>query len=133
MIAVRAHTANIQDRDGAPDVILAMLEAEPTVKKLFADGGYRGPKLRRLLKERALSDLIEIVEKPKGFKAFTVDYRRWVVERSFAWMGRCRRLAKDFEQTIESSVAWVKRNACRFMMRRIARTKPITGKVQCNG
>ena len=53
-----------------------MLEAEPTVKKLFADGGYQGPKLRRLLKERALSDLIEIVEKPKDIKALTVVYRR---------------------------------------------------------
>ena len=125
LIAAHVQPADIQDRDGAPDVILAMLETEPTVMKLFTDSGYRGPKLRRLPKERVLSDLIVIVEKPKDIKAFNVLCRRWVVERSFAWMCRCRRLAKDFERTIESSVACVNRTAFRFMMRWIARTKPI--------
>ena len=55
-----------------------------------------------------VSELIEIVEKPKQISGFTVLYRRWVVERTFAWMGRCRRLAKDFERTETSSVAWAK-------------------------
>ena len=48
-------------------------------------------------------------------------YRRWVVERTFAWMSRCRRLAKDFERCLESSLAWVQLAACRFLMRRLAR------------
>ena len=99
-----------------------MLEVAPTVEKLFADGGYQGPKLRGMLEERAVADLIEIVEKPKGVEEFTVLYRRWVVERRFAWLGRCRRLAKDFERTIRSAVAWVKLAACCFMMRRLARS-----------
>ena len=76
-----------------------------------------------------VSELIEIVPKPKGVKGFTVLSRRWVVERTpdqvrgrlFAWMGRCRRLAKDVERTIASSLAWVKLAGCRFMMRRVAR------------
>ena len=59
----------------------------------------------------------------KGIKAFTVLYRRWVIERSFTWMGRCRRLAKDFELTIEISLAWVKRTTCRFMIRRNANAR----------
>ena len=105
----------MQDRDGAPVVIVALLEVAVGVEKLFADSGYAGPKLQDALKELGVSELIEIVPK------FTVLSRRWVVERTFAWMGRCRRLAKDVERTVASSLAWVKLAGCRFMMRRVAR------------
>ena len=118
---LRIQTADIQDRDGAPEVIAELLERAPSVRKLFSDGAYQGPKLREALEEMGVSGLIEIVEKPKGVKGFTVLYRRWVVERSFAWMGRCRRLAKDYEGTLESSLAWAKLAVCRFLMRRVAR------------
>ena len=127
-IVVHGHAADVQDRDGALPVIEDMLEIAPTIEKLFADGAYQGPKLRELLQERAVAELIEIVEKPKGVKEFTVLYRRWVVERTFGWLGRCRRLAEDFERTIRSSVAWTKLAACRFMMRRLARSKPLSGR-----
>ena len=120
-LVLRIQTADTQDRDGAPEVIAELLERAPSVRKLFADGGYQGPKLRQALEEMGLSDLIEIVQKPKGVKGFTVLYRRWVVERTFAWLNRCRRLAKDFERTIESSLAWAKLAACRYLMRRVAR------------
>ncbi len=109
--------------DGAPAVILAMLEKAPTVTKLWADGGDQGPKLAAALREMGIADMVEIVEKPKESRGFTVLYRRWVVERTFAWMGRCRRLAKDFERTLESSLAWARLAACRFLVRRIARGK----------
>ena len=106
-----------------------LLEVAASVKKLFADSGYAGPKLQEALKDLGISGLIEIVPKPKGAKGFTVLYRRWVVERTpdqvrgrlFAWMGRCRRLAKDVERTLASSLAWVKLAGCRFLMRRVAR------------
>jgi len=120
-VVVEVHAASVQDRDGAPVVIVALLEVAASVKKLFADSGYAGPKLQNVLKALGVSELIEIVPKPKGAKGFTVLYRRWVVERTFAWMGRCRRLAKDVERTVASSLAWVKLAACRFMMRRVAR------------
>ena len=74
-IAVHVHTVDIQDRDGATEIILDMLEGAPTFAKLFSDGRYQGPKLRGVLKDRAVSDMIEIVGKPKGIKAFTVLYR----------------------------------------------------------
>ena len=93
---------------------------EPGVSKVFADGGYGGPKLRDALARRGLSELVEIVEKPRQVKAFTVLHRRWVVERTFARMGRCRRLAKDFERNEASSLAWATLAVCRFLMRRIA-------------
>ncbi len=103
-IAIVVHEASVQDRDGAPVVIRAMLEKAPTVIRLWADGGYQGPKLASTLQEMGLADLVEIVNKPKESKGFTVIPRRWVVERTFAWMSRCRRLAKDFERTLESSL-----------------------------
>ena len=121
------HAASVQDRDGAPAVVALLLEVAASVKKLFADSGYAGPKLQDALKDLGVSELIEIVPKPKGAKGFTVLYRRWVVDPkspslgTFAWMGRCRRLAKDVERTLASSLAWVKLAGCRFLMRRVAR------------
>ena len=120
-IVIVIQEASVQDRDGALEVILGMHEKAPRVTKLWADGGYAGPKLKEALKERGLDSIIEIVEKPKERKGFTLLQRRWVVERSFAWMSRCRRLAKDFERTQESSLAWVQLAACRFLMRRVAK------------
>ena len=69
-IEIQAHTADVQDRDGAPDVIRAMLGKAPTVTRLSADGGYQGPKLEQALAELGVGALIEIVEKPKGIKGF---------------------------------------------------------------
>ena len=96
-------------------MILGVLETVPHIKKIWADGGYRGQKLASTLKK------IGIVNKPKDIKGFTVLYRRWVVERTFVWMSRCRRLAKDYERSLENSLAWAQLVACRFMMRRIER------------
>ena len=79
-IVIVGHEASVQDRDGV--VIRAMLEKTPTVIRL--DGGYQGPKLA--LQEMGLAELVEIVSKPKESKGFTVIPRRWVVERTFAWM-----------------------------------------------
>ena len=120
-IVIRVHEASVQDRDGAPALILGLRAKAPAVAKLWADGGYQGPKLAATLQELGLAELLEIVSKPKDSKGFTVLYRRWVVERTFAWLSRCRRLAKDFERCLESSLAWVQLAACRFLMRRLAR------------
>ena len=126
-IVVEVHKASVQDRDGAAAVIVALLEVAVHVRKLFADSAYAGAKLQDALQALGVSQLIEIVPKAKDAKGFTVLSRRWVVERTFAWMGRCRRLSKDVERTVASSVAWVKLAGCRFMMRRVARRqKPCT-------
>ena len=120
-IVLSVHPADIQDRDAAADVLVDLLRKAPEVSKVFADGGYGGPKLRDALARRGLPELIEVVEKPRDVREFTILPRRWVVERTFAWMGRCRRLAKDFERTEASSLAWARLAACRFLMRRVAR------------
>ncbi len=120
-IGVDVHAASVQDRDGAPAVIRALLEVAVDVEKLCADRGYAGPKLQDALHTLGVSELIEIVPKPKGTQGFTVWSRRGVVERTFAWMGRCRRLAQDVERTLASALAWVQLAGCRCMMRRVAR------------
>ncbi len=120
-ITTAVHEASVQDRDGAVEVILAMLEKAPQVAKLWADGGYAGPKLEQELARHGLGPALAIVQEPKEIKGFTVLCRRWVVERTFAWMSRCRRLAKDHERSLESSAAWAQLAACRFLMRRVAR------------
>ena len=124
-LVIQVHEASVQDRDGAPAVIEELLQIAPEVSKLWADGGYQGPKLAGRLAEMGLPPVLEIIEKPKDSKGFTVLYRRWVVERTFAWMGRCRRLSKDYERTLESAVAWAQLAACRFLMRRIARAASV--------
>ena len=89
--------------------------------KIWADGGYQGEKLASALRKLGIESDLEIVKKPKDVNGFTILHRRWVVERTFAWMSRCRRLAKDCEWSLERSLAWAQLATCRLMMRRIGR------------
>ncbi len=120
-LTVQIHAASIQDRDGAPDVLEEAVACCPTLQALFADGGYSGPKLAASLCDRGLDLDLIIVSKPPGSKGFAVLRRRWVVERTLAWLNRCRRLAKDFERTVESAKAWVLWAAVRLLVRRLGR------------
>jgi len=120
LLGLVTHTADIQDRDGAPVAIKMALESYPTLSHIFADGGYAGDKLRDAMTSIDGPE-IEIVRRPPGVTGFVVIARRWVVERTFAWLGRCRRLAKDWERSIESADAWTLIAAIRVTSRRIAR------------
>lgn len=120
MLGAITHPANIQDRDGAPDVIAFTKESFPTLVHIFADGGYAGEKLEAAMQNMD-GPTIEIVKRPNDAKGFVVIARRWVVERTFAWIGRCRRLAKDWETTIASSDAWLLIASIRRTTRLIAR------------
>ncbi len=119
MLFVVIHSADIQDRDGAPDVLKAIRYRFPWLRHLFADGGYAGPKLRAALEGRG-DWSIDIIKRSDRAKGFEVLPRRWVVERTFAWLGRCRRLAKDWEASIESSTAWTFIASIKTMARRLA-------------
>lgn len=120
MLAGLVHPADVQDRDGAVSVIKDMRASFPTIACLFADGGYAGDKLE-LEMLKIDGPKIEIIKRPDEAKGFVVIARRWVVERTFAWLGRCRRLAKDWEKTIASSEAWMLIASIRLTSRKLAR------------
>ena len=114
------HPADVQDRDGAPDLLASVRSLYPWLNHIFADGGYAGDKLKDAIKH--LGDLtIEIVKRSDAAQGFVLLPRRWVVERTFAWLNRNRRLAKDVEATIESSVTWLYIASVKLMSRRLAR------------
>lgn len=91
------HAANIQDRDGGVMVMATLFGLYPFLLRLYADGGYQGPAIREVLKKVAAKVNIEIVKRPDQAEGFVVLPRRWVVERTFAWLGCWRRLAKDWK------------------------------------
>jgi transposase len=121
LVGVHVHPADIQDRDGAPGTLASIRALCPWLRHVFADGGYAGDKLRDAM--AALGDwTFEIIKRSDLAKhTFELLPRRWVVERTFAWLGRCRRLAKDFEATIESAVAWIFIAHIRRLTRRLVR------------
>ncbi len=120
MVGLIVHSADIQDRDGAPELLKSIRYAFPWLRHVFADGGYAGPKLRGAL-DKIGDWTIEIVKRSDTAKGFEVIPRRWVVERTFAWLNRCRRLAKDWEKTIASAEAWILIAHIRLVTRRLAR------------
>jgi len=119
MLFVLVHAADVQDRDGAPDILKAIRYRFPWLRHVFADGGYAGEKLRDALAGNG-EWTIEIIRRSDTAKGFEVLSRRWVVERTFGWLGRCRRLAKDWEKSIESATAWVNIASIRVITRRLA-------------
>lgn len=120
LVGLQVHPADIQDRDGAPDVLTSIRSLYPWLRHIFADGGYGGNKLRDAM--AALGQWsFEIIKRSDTAKGFELLPRRWVVERTFAWLGRCRRLAKDFEVTIQSATAWILVAHIRRLTRRLAR------------
>ena len=120
LVGLVVHPADIQDRDGAISVLTAIRRLYPWLRHVFADAAYAGDKLTHAL--AALGRwTIEIIKRCDTAKGFQLLPRRWVVERTFAWLGRCRRLAKDFEATITSATAWVFIAHIRMLTRRLAR------------
>ncbi|WP_412050606.1 IS5 family transposase [Hoeflea sp. Naph1] len=113
------HPADIQDRDGGLLVIKTLFGRYPFLKKLFADGGYQGPVFAKGQKKAMPGLAIKIIKRSDIVKGFEVLPRRWVVERTFAWLGRCRRLAKDFENLSRNALAFLKLASIRLMLRRL--------------
>ena len=121
------HAADIQDRDGAPALLASIRSAFPWLRHVFADGGYAGPKLTDARAQLGTWTM-EIVKRSDTAKGFVLLPRRWVVDRSRrdgakrgAWFGRNRRLAKDFEKTIESAEAWILIASVQLLGRRLAK------------
>lgn len=122
LVGAEIHAADVQDRDGAVLVIEAIHDLFPWLRHLFADGAYAGEKLRHALAKLG-QWTIEIVKRSDHVAGFEVLPRRWVVERTLAWLNRNRRLAKDFEATLASAKAWLLIASVQLLMRRVARTE----------
>jgi transposase len=120
LLAAHVHTADIQDRDGAVPLLASIRTLYVWLRHVFADSAYAAEKLKA-----ALADLgqwtLEIVRRSDAAKGFVLLPRRWVVERTLAWLNRNRRLAKDFEATIATAEAWIYIASIKLLSRRLAK------------
>lgn len=113
------HPANTQDRDGGIALLTALAERFPLLAQLFADGAYQGPQFREGVAKVRPALAIEIVTRSDQVKGFVALPKRWIVERTLAWLNRNRRLAKDFENRIRYAVAFVHLASIRLMVRKL--------------
>ena len=113
------HAADIQDRDGGVVLMATLFGLYPFLLKLYADGGYQGPEFRHAMKKVLARVNVEIVKRSDQAKRFIVLPKRWVVERTFAWLNRCRRLAKDWECLNGKPRAFLKLASIRLMLRKL--------------
>ncbi len=127
LITALVHGADIQDRDGAPGVLAPIRSAFPWPRHVFAKpapakagGAYAGPKLEDAL-QRLGRWTLENVKRSDAVQGFEIIPRRWVVERTLAWLNRNRRLAKDFETSIASAETWTMLASVQLLTRRLAR------------
>lgn len=117
LLQLHLSTADVQDRDGAVPLLKASRRRHPFVERAFADSAYNSPRVAD-----ATFIAIEIVRKIADQIGFVVHPRRWVVERTFAWLGRNRRLSRDFEATVASATAFIYAAAAMLLVRRLARS-----------
>ena len=119
LLHVVVHPADIQDRDGGVLVLSTLFGMYPFLLKVFADAGYQGPQFQSGVAGAMPQLAIEIVKRSDQAKGFVVLPRRWVVERTLAWLNRCRRLAKDFENLTRMAMAFIRLASIRLMLRRL--------------
>jgi transposase len=113
------HSADIQDRDGGVLLMATLFGLYPFLLNLYADGGYRGRKFRAAAKRILKRVNVEIVKRSDRAKGFIVLPKRWIVERSIAWLNRCRRLAKDWECLNRKALAFLRLASIRLMLRKL--------------
>ncbi len=120
LLAVVVHAADIQDRDGAKLVLSKLVGQFSRLQLIWADAAYAGQLVDWAY---ALGGwLIEVVKRAKNSHSFEVLPRRWVVERTLGWLGRNRRLSKDYEELTESSEAWIHIAMIHLMLKRLRPT-----------
>ena len=113
------HPADIQDRDGGLLLLATLFGMHPFLKKLFADGGYQGPVFQKALAKILPQLKTEIVKRSDQVKGFVALPKRWIVERTLAWLNRCRRLAKDWENLNRKGLAFLRLASIRLMLRKL--------------
>ena len=121
LIAVLITSANLDDGAAAPQLLAQVSPQEfPRLETIFGDSKYHNHQLAAWLTENRPAWRIEVTVRPEGTKGFTPLRMRWVVERTNAWNGRCRRHSKDYERTVESSAAMIQVSNAHLMLRRLA-------------
>jgi putative transposase len=122
LLSVVVHCAGLPDCHGAKLVFLKMRDRFPRLKLIWADGAYAGTLIAWLASLTCSigSWVLQIVKRSDDVKGFVVLPRRWVVERTFAWLSNYRRLSKDYEETTKSSEAWIYLAMIHIMVRRLA-------------
>jgi transposase len=113
------HTADIQDRDGGILLLLTLFGKYPFLLKLYADGGYQGAAFQLAVNKIFQHLNVEIVKRSDKVKGFVVLPKRWIVERTLAWLNRCRRLAKDWENHTRRALAFLRLASIRLMLRKL--------------
>ena len=121
MLGIVVHPADVQDRDGAEELLRRTRRLFPFVEVIFADGGYQGP-IMAAMTARTGKWRLEIVKR-NDVPRFEVVPKRWIVERTLAWISHCRRLARDFERHVRTVVAFVYLAMIRLMLRRLTATR----------
>ena len=112
------HAADIQDRDGGVLLMGSLFGLYPFLLKLYADGGYQGANFQARLRTTCHHINLEIVKRSEVRK-FVVLPKRWIVERTIAWLNRCRRLAKDWENHSRNALAFLRLASIRLMLRKL--------------
>ena len=111
--------ADVQDRDGGVALLATLFGLFPFLQKLFADSAYEGPIFRVALAAILPHLKTEIVKRSDRIKGFVTLPKRWIVERTIAWLNRCRRLAKDWENLNRNALAFLKLASIRLMLRKL--------------
>ncbi len=119
MLHAIVHAADMQDRDGGVLLMATLFGLFPFLRKLYADGGYQGPVFQQALKRILRQVDLEIVKRSDHAKGFQVLPKRWIVERTIAWLNRCRRLAKDWENLNRKALAFLRLASIRLMLRKL--------------
>ena len=117
LLSVVVHPASVQDRDGAGDLLRVARRSFPFIERIFADAGYQGQRMATVV-ARTGSWVLQIVKRRDAHR-FVVLPKRWVVERTFAWISRNRRLARDFERYARTVAAFFRLAMIRIMLRRL--------------
>ena len=122
IIAIVVTVASIQDRDGAVPAVTRAKEDYQTLVKVLADSAYKGDVINKLEADTGVD--VEVTERPTGATGFVPVRKRWIVERTFAWIGRFRRTSKDYERLADTEEVVIRLAMTRTMVRRLARTVP---------
>jgi putative transposase len=119
LLTALVHCANIQDRDGGILLLSTLMGRFPLLQKLFADSAYQGPVFHHGLRRILPRITTDIVRRCDYIKGFVVLPKRWIVERTLAWLNRCRRLAKDWENLNLQALAFLRLASIRLMLRKL--------------